>query len=60
MKGLGPVNIGTEKWNEAMRKQERMEAYVKNLNTSQQRTTGKFSQGGKQPSRMMSDKDSKK
>ena len=28
MKGLGPVNIGTDAWKEAMLKQERINSYV--------------------------------
>jgi hypothetical protein len=56
MKGLGPVNVGTEAWNEAMTKKERMEAYVQGLNTTQSnlRSTGRV------PSRMYSETGSRR
>jgi hypothetical protein len=31
MPGLGPVNVGTEEWNIAKVKQQRMSNYVNNL-----------------------------
>ena len=34
MKGLGPVNIGTDAWKEAMLKQERINTYVNQLNSN--------------------------
>lgn len=32
MPGLGPVNVGTEEWNLAKAKQQRMNSYVNSLN----------------------------
>ena len=32
MPGLGPVNVGTEEWNLAKAKQQRMSSYVNSLN----------------------------